>query len=509
MPSFFLPRTTIPSRTYAEWTRDEVWSEASLNQEVINDERGIAHNAEMTREDDACGRDALIDDEDKNKEAERIVETSPLSHIPPNQRIQVLYVDESVVVVNKPGGLRSVPGVDRRDSLQASSEHVVNDDVDGLLSVNNEQMLSTTAQRTTVTTPAEAWVLALKSFRSREKDVGKSDCDPVVVLLRSLSHLPDQRLASIPRKRHLFFRYLNSNSRRLQQVAVRTKSSSSVPRENDSRPGKECKEGCWDEAHRRLQERQREYQNLPPQTPPEESALGQLSLLKLTMNWKSSSQTRRDIIAGEHSESQDLPATSSSLYVVHRLDCETSGVLVFARSRRSAQSLSRAWHDRHVTKVYHALVNDWPLYTDARTENGRIDMALQPVTDPKSIRWRVTTRADPIPGKQSTTHWRVLGTFPRMGGGSSMIRLELIPVTGRTHQLRIHCAAVGGGVVGDSLYGASALQSQRLGSSEGHVSSAAPNQSPRWASLKLHAYKLRFPHPVDGRTMEFVVDPDW
>ena len=124
--------------------------------------------------------------------------------------------------------------------------------------------------------------------------------------------------------------------------------------------------------------------------------------------------------------------------VAHRLDKETSGCLVLGRHRQALIRLGKLFAGGKVEKVYWAVVEGGP---DA--EEGEIDLPLAPRSpDPKS--WLM--KADPA-GQPSLTRWRVLG---RAGGQTW---LELRPVTGRTHQLRVHCAAQGWPILGDGIYG--------------------------------------------------------
>jgi tRNA pseudouridine32 synthase/23S rRNA pseudouridine746 synthase len=123
--------------------------------------------------------------------------------------------------------------------------------------------------------------------------------------------------------------------------------------------------------------------------------------------------------------------------IVHRLDRETSGCLVLGRHPRALARLSALFREREVDKVYWALVEGAP-----EQDEGEIALALAP-KDPRRG-WRM--QPDPA-GQPALTQWRVLGRGP-------LTWLELRPITGRTHQLRVHCAALGWPIVGDSLYGA-------------------------------------------------------
>lgn len=153
------------------------------------------------------------------------------------------------------------------------------------------------------------------------------------------------------------------------------------------------------------------------------------------------------------------------LLLVHRLDMDTSGLLVLARHPEAQRELSRLFRERQVSKRYEAVVAG--LVT---ADRGEIDLPL--VCDwPRRPRQKV----DLATGKPSQTRFRVI----RRGSAPLTTRLELEPVTGRSHQLRVHCLALGHPIVGDSLYGTAAER------------------------LLLHASHLAFPHPSSGAAMAF------
>ena len=162
---------------------------------------------------------------------------------------------------------------------------------------------------------------------------------------------------------------------------------------------------------------------------------------------------------------QDYP----DALTVHRLDLATSGVMVFARGAQVQCRLSQIFRERGVEKSYMAVVTGTP-----ESETGDVDL-------PISTDWpnRPLQKIDHLAGKPSLTHYRLLST----DGCHS--RLELHPVTGRTHQLRLHMAAIGHPILGDALYG--------------DIASA-----PR---LLLHAHSLSFAHPISGESLSFVRPP--
>ena len=154
--------------------------------------------------------------------------------------------------------------------------------------------------------------------------------------------------------------------------------------------------------------------------------------------------------------------------VVHRLDQPTSGLMLFARGALAQRRLSRAFESRRVGKRYLAVVAG--LVED---DEGCIELPL-------ACDWpnRPRQQVDRVSGKPSTTRWRVVSRDTQQGS----TRLELKPLTGRSHQLRVHLQAIGHPIVGDALY--------------------APSE---WAAsrLMLHASALTIAHPSDARPLNF------
>jgi 23S rRNA pseudouridine955/2504/2580 synthase len=161
--------------------------------------------------------------------------------------------------------------------------------------------------------------------------------------------------------------------------------------------------------------------------------------------------------------------------LVHRLDRDTSGVLLIARNAAAASFFTRAFRDKTTRKVYWAIVVGRP-----KLAQGRIDLGLAKGGGPNGPKGRERVHPDPEQGKSAITYYRVLD---HAGGRASW--LALLPVTGRTHQLRAHCVALGTPILGDGKYGGTAAQLP--GGAAAH-------------RLHLHARSLAIPHP-DGGTL--------
>jgi len=160
--------------------------------------------------------------------------------------------------------------------------------------------------------------------------------------------------------------------------------------------------------------------------------------------------------------------------LVHRLDKDTSGVLLLARHARAAADLAEAFRHKDVRKLYWAVVVGVP-----KPAQGRIDLPLG--KRPGRAGERVT--ADPEEGKRAVTLYRVVDH-----AGKQASWLALMPLTGRTHQLRAHCAAIGTPILGDGKYG---------GAAAFLPGKALPRQ------LHLHARTVELPRP-NGRVIRIV-----
>jgi 23S rRNA pseudouridine1911/1915/1917 synthase len=156
--------------------------------------------------------------------------------------------------------------------------------------------------------------------------------------------------------------------------------------------------------------------------------------------------------------------------IVHRLDKDTSGVLVIAKDAATLAELARQFKDREVDKQYVAVV-----WGSLRSERGTI---AHPIARHPAHRKRMAVRAG---GREAVTRYEVLERF------DALTFVRLFPRTGRTHQLRVHLAAIGHPIVGDLLYGR-----QRRGDPRVHAARQA-----------LHAERISFRHPRTGQRVSF------
>ena len=159
--------------------------------------------------------------------------------------------------------------------------------------------------------------------------------------------------------------------------------------------------------------------------------------------------------------------------IVHRLDVGTSGLMVVAKSDRAYISLKEQFRSRQVKKIYHAIVQGHPDPT-----RGTIDA---PIDRHPRDEFKFAVVAD---GKPSITHYQTLESF----AGATLVEVEL--ETGRTHQIRVHFAALRHPLVGDLMYGADPTFAKSLGLTR------------QW----LHAYRLTFAHPANGEQKSYTSD---
>jgi len=178
--------------------------------------------------------------------------------------------------------------------------------------------------------------------------------------------------------------------------------------------------------------------------------------------------------AGRDCLSERVRSKYADALIVHRLDMATSGLMLLARGTEAQRTLSIAFARREVHKRYVAIVA------------GRMASAEGEIELPLSADWpnRPRQQVDKLRGRPSLTRYRVLD----VDAANASTRVELEPVTGRAHQLRVHLLAIGHPILGDALYAGPDVQA------------AAPR-------LLLHASSLRFAHPASGEPMSFDSPP--
>lgn len=165
-----------------------------------------------------------------------------------------------------------------------------------------------------------------------------------------------------------------------------------------------------------------------------------------------------------HRVQRDFPTAR----IVHRLDCATSGLMVLALNAASHRELSRQFQMRETRKRYQALVAGRPEQTSGVMEWPlRCDWERRPLQI-----------VDPVGGKSARTEWALLES------SNDQSRIALHPVTGRSHQLRVHLQTLGHPILGDNFY-------------------APPEIVARAPRLMLHAEELGFQHPQSGEALNF------
>jgi len=162
-----------------------------------------------------------------------------------------------------------------------------------------------------------------------------------------------------------------------------------------------------------------------------------------------------------------LQAARWDALTVHRLDCDTSGVIIFARTRQAQGFLGQEFEKRRAQKTYVARLKGW-LEPDA----GTVDLPLGSDWD-----YRPRQKVDPVHGRPAVTDWQVIA---RTG---TETRVRLTPQTGRSHQLRVHMLSLGHPILGDQIY--------------------APETLADHPRLMLHAETLALHHPVTGAWVSF------
>ena len=161
------------------------------------------------------------------------------------------------------------------------------------------------------------------------------------------------------------------------------------------------------------------------------------------------------------------------ILVIHRLDQDTSGILVFARDKKALNTVQRQFEAQTTRKVYEAVVMG-----EVSGNSGCINLPI--IVDWPNRPLQMISHTD---GRYALTRWKKLS----IEKGNT--RMALFPKTGRSHQLRLHMQQIGHPILGDTLYAGEAAQSE--------------------SRLCLHAKELEFDHPTTGERMEFKLEPDF
>ena len=382
--------------------------------------------------------------------------------------LPVIFEDSHIVAVHKPANMFSVPikspkvrEVDKGDPPQTSFETVTDVSSDVEAQKVSSRGKATTSKRRRF----EEWADAVKNA------INSTSCEAAIDCLKGIKNHNN-----VPRQEKAFKDYLGRSFKEFFSACAVDEES--------------VKAEVWTAVCRSDVNLHR--------LPLEVIAPENRSALEILLS-------RRD--------GEEEGGVSSTLFVVHRLDCETSGVLVFAKNAMAAAELCRQFRSKEVRKLYLAEIHGRPSLKPAIV----VDFPLGPHPDP-AMKPRYVVRDD-ASGRDARTLLKILYTTtathestvetadsghevqfsfadtpelrearfakgkdsPDSDSEYSLVMLE--PITGRSHQLRVHMQALGCPIIGDSLYSPSEVQGET-------------------ARLALHALKLQFRHPATGVKME-------